>query len=76
MPCFVLLQLLALHETRDAEVDLVAFLMSTLDPYAVCDIDMACLSAMLCRQTLELTCVTGILNTRLSSYQSVIYSQV
>jgi hypothetical protein len=48
VPCFVLLQLLAFHETRNAEIDLIAFLMGTLYSYAVRDIDMAYLSAMFC----------------------------
>jgi hypothetical protein len=45
VPCFVLLQLLAFHETRNAKVDLITFLMSTLDPNAVRDIDIAYLLA-------------------------------
>jgi hypothetical protein len=37
----MLLELFALHEARDAEINLVAFLVGAFNPNTVCNIDMA-----------------------------------
>jgi hypothetical protein len=45
VPCFVLLELFAVHETWDTEVDLVAFLVSTFNANTMGNIDMTYLLA-------------------------------